>query len=337
MTEPHAAQTRVFSGIQPSGQLNIGHYMGAIRHWLALQKTHDCLFCIVDLHTLTAPCPPDVRQAHCYDLIAHYLACGIDPEKSPLFLQSHVPAHSQLTWILTCLTHMGELSRMTQFKEKSGRDTKPVNVGLFNYPMLMAADILLYQTHLVPVGEDQKQHLELARQLATRFNKNYGRVFILPKAMIAKQGSRIMRLQDPTQKMSKSDPNLNNTITLQDPPDRIVKKIKRAVTDSHTTIRVAPDRAGMTNLLTLFSEITHQSIQQLESHYVGKNYSVFKQDLADALIHALAPMQERFQHIRPDTQKLDQYLNRGAEKACVIANQTLDRVHQVLGLIAKRP
>ncbi len=328
-------KTRLFSGIQPSGKLNIGHYIGAIQHWVALQNQHHCFFCIVNLHTITVAQDPNILQEHCYDLAALYLACGIDPKQSTIFIQSHVAAHSQLAWILTCLTHMGELSRMTQFKDKSQQHSQHINAGLFCYPVLMAADILLYQTNLIPVGEDQQQHLELARQLANRFNQHYDKAFTVPKAYIAKYGNRIMRLQDPTKKMSKSDTNSRNTIELLDSPDIILKKIKRAVTDSGSEIRYMPDKPGISNLLTIFAQVTQQPIEQLEKQYRDQKYSIFKQDLADSIIERLVPIQEAFHLIRSDTQQLDTLLQRGASEAELIANQTLSRVQLALGLLTR--
>lgn len=325
----------LFSGIQPSGQLNIGGYVGAMKPWLALQDEYDCLFCLVDLHTMTVRQDPMLFRNQCYDLFALYLACGLDPEKNTLFVQSHVPAHAELAWILSCFTNMGELSRMTQFKDKSQKQVGNINVGLFTYPVLMAADILLYGTKLVPVGEDQKQHLELARDLAQRFNHYYGEVFSVPEAHIPQIGARIMALQDPTKKMSKSDDNPANSIGLLDPPDVIRKKLKRAVTDSDAEVRYHADKPGVSNLLTLYTVATGETVAALESRYAGQGYGAFKQDLAEVIVHLLAPIQQEYQALREDENYLHALLKSGAERALVRAVPVLQKVQEALGLITR--
>ncbi len=325
---------RLLSGIQPTGILNIGNYLGAIKQWLGLQNNYQCLFTIVDLHALTVKQDPKVLQERCYDLAALYLACGIDPTQSILFIQSHVPQHTALSWILCCNTYMGELSRMTQFKDKSKQHQNNINAGLFNYPVLQAADILLYQTNLVPVGSDQKQHLELCRDLALRFNQNYSEVFVLPEPMIPQSGSRIMNLQEPAKKMSKSDPVLSGVLALLDPPKVIIKKVKRAVTDSDAAVSFdTENKPGISNLLTLFSKVTDQSIESLEKTYTNLGYGQFKSDLADAIVALLEPIQERFIELRADQSALDGILFDGASKARHIAQNTIKKVYNSLGFI----
>lgn len=308
----------VLSGAQPSGQLTIGNYMGALRQWVRMQDDYDCLYCIVDLHAITVRQDPQALRAACLDAAALYLAVGIDPGKSTVFLQSHVPQHAELGWILNCYTQMGELSRMTQFKDKAQRFENNVNVGLFGYPVLMAADILLYQANQVPVGNDQKQHLELTRDVAYRFNTLYGDVFTMPEPFIPEQGARIMSLQEPTKKMSKSDDNENNRIGLLEDPKAIVKKIKRAVTDSEEPPVVRFDidnKPGVSNLLTLMHGATGQSIVELERHFEGKMYGHLKSETADAVLAMLTPVQERFTALRQDEAHLLGILQQGAEKA----------------------
>lgn len=324
----------LFSGIQPTGNLNIANYIGAIKHWVNLQTQYDCLFALVDLHAITVRQDPDVLRNHCYDLLSLYIACGIDPEKNTLFAQSHVSAHSELAWVLTCFTQMGELNRMTQFKDKSQKHPKNINAGLYAYPVLMAADILSYSTQLVPVGGDQKQHLELARNIAQRFNNIYGDVFVVPEPYIPPVGARIMGLQAPNKKMSKSDTHESNYIALLDPPDKVRKKIKRAVTDSGSDIVYDANRPGISNLLTLYSSIADVPIKDLEARYVGKGYGVFKADVAEAVVEFLAPMQAKFHEIRDDKIYLHGILKRGAEDARIRAQPILKRVHEVMGFIA---
>lgn len=328
----------VLSGAQPSGQLTIGNYMGALRQWVRMQDDYDCLYCIVDLHAITVRQDPQALRAACLDAAALYLALGIDPGKSTVFLQSHVPQHAELGWILNCYTQMGELSRMTQFKDKAQRFENNVNVGLFGYPVLMAADILLYQANQVPVGNDQKQHLELTRDVAYRFNTLYGDVFTMPEPFIPEQGARIMSLQEPTKKMSKSDDNENNRIGLLEDPKAIVKKIKRAVTDSEEPPVVRFDidnKPGVSNLLTLMHGATGQSIVELERHFEGKMYGHLKSETADAVLAMLTPVQERFTALRQDEAHLLGILQQGAEKARERAEKTLKAVYDVIGFVPK--
>ena len=327
----------LFSGIQPTGNLMIGNYIGAIKNWVNRQDDYDCIFALVDLHAVTVRLDPIVFRQRCYDFIALYIACGLDPERSLIIAQSHVPEHTELGWILNCYTFMGELNRMTQFKDKSKKNTDNINAGLFDYPVLMAADILLYQTNLVPVGGDQKQHLELTRDLAIRFNNVFPGIFTVPEPYIPEKtaGGRIMGLQDPSAKMSKTDPNEQNFVALLDAPEVIIKKLKRAVTDSGSEIRCADDKPGITNLLTLLSVITDKPISTLEQHYVGSGYGQFKQDVADAVVEFLKPIQARYQEIRADEKKLQQQLRTAAEQARERAQKTLRRVHEVIGFIPR--
>ena len=328
----------VLSGAQPSGQLSIGNYMGALRQWVSMQDDYDCLYCIVDLHAITVRQDPQALRKACLDAAALYLAVGIDPNKSTVFIQSHVPQHAELGWILNCYTQMGELSRMTQFKDKSQRYENNVNVGLFGYPVLMAADILLYQANQVPVGHDQKQHLELTRDVAYRFNTLYGDIFTMPDPFIPDQGARVMSLQDPTKKMSKSDDNQNNVIGLLEDIKSITKKIKRAVTDSQEPPLVRYDVAekpGVSNLLTLMHGATGRPISGLESHFEGKMYGHLKGETADAVVALLEPIQQRFHALREDESHLLTVLHQGAEKARLRAEKTLARVYDAIGLLPK--
>jgi tryptophanyl-tRNA synthetase len=324
----------LLSGIQPTGKLHIGHYLGAIKNWFSLQDTHQCLFMLVDLHAITIRQDPNEFKKNCYNLLALYLALGLDPQKSLIFLQSHVSQHSQLAWILNCYTYMGELSRMTQFKDKSKQHEQNINVGLFSYPTLMAADILLYDTNLVPVGADQKQHIEITRDIAMRFNNIYGNIFTIPKPYIPELGARVMSLQDPNKKMSKSDSLDENLINLLDTPEKIAKKIKRAVTDSGSEVRFdLAEKPGVANLLTIFSLVTGKTISDLEKDYVGSGYGKFKNDLAEAVNAFLAPIQLRFREIRADESQLQTILHANATKAKVLAAKTLKKVSEVLGFI----
>lgn len=324
----------VLSGIQPSGKLNIAHYIGAIKNWVKLQSDYDCLYALVDLHAITVRQDPKILHEYCLENLTLYIACGIDPEKNLLFVQSHVPAHTQLAWVLNCFTHMGELNRMTQFKDKAKRHEANVNVGLFDYPVLMAADILLYNANLVPVGEDQTQHLELTRDLAMRFNNIYGNIFTIPEMFPATIGGRIMSLQDPEKKMSKSDVNESSYLTLLDSPEVIRQKMKRAVTDSGKEVIYDEEtKPGIANLLTLFSAITNKPIKQLEQQYHDAGYGKFKNDLAEALVEFLAPIQKRYHEIRHDEAYLHKVLKRGADGANERANATLEKVHKAIGFI----
>ncbi len=326
----------LFSGIQPSGSLMLGNYTGVIKHWLNFQDDYQCYFSLVDLHTLTVKQDPLTFRNRCYDFLALYLACGIDPEKNILFVQSHVPAHAELAWILNCHAYMGELNRMTQFKDKSSRFSQNINVGLFDYPILMAADILLYESNLVPVGDDQKQHLELTRDLAIRMNNLYGDIFTIPEPFIPSVGGRIMGLQDPSKKMSKTDENEQNYIALLDPPATIRKKIQRAVTDSGSEIKYVPEKPGISNLLLLYSIICQQSIDTLETHFQGRGYGDLKKEIAEALVEFLVPIQEKYSQWRNDLEKLHKILNHGASVASQKAGQTLEKLQEAVGFIPKK-
>lgn len=329
-----ATKPVMFSGIQPSGNLLIGHYIGAIRQWVELQSQYDCLFSLVDMHTITVKQDPKQLRERCYECAALYIACGIDPEKNIIFLQSHVPAHAELAWILNCYTYMGELQRMTQFKDKSQRHATNVNAGLFDYPVLMAADILLYNTNLVPVGEDQKQHLELTRDIAIRFNNLYGEIFTVPEPYIPAMGARIMSLLEPTKKMSKSDSNPNNYIALLDTPETILNKLKRAVTDSESEIRFdVKNKPGVSNLLNIIAVLSNQTIPQLEQYYQGKGYSALKTDAAETMIEFLKPVQTRYHELRADDQQLRDILQRGAEQARHRADKILTKAQEAIGFV----
>lgn len=321
----------IFSGIQPSGTITLGNYLGALKHFVDLQENNQCYFCIVDEHAITVPQDPKQLQKNIRNLAALYIAVGIDPERSTLFIQSEVPAHAQLGWVMQCISYIGELERMTQFKDKSaGKDA--VSAGLLTYPPLMVADILLYNTDIVPVGEDQKQHLELTRDLAERFNKKYNEIFTIPEVSIPKVGSRIMSLQDPTKKMSKSDSNTKAFISMLDEEKQIEKKIKSAVTDSEGIIKFDKDnKAGVSNLLTIYSICSNQSIEDLEKKYEGKGYGEFKADVAEAVINTIKPIQERYYNLL-ESEKLDQYLDLGAEKANAVASKMMKKVEKAMGL-----
>ncbi|QTF06845.1 tryptophan--tRNA ligase [Brenneria izadpanahii] len=328
----------VFSGAQPSGELTIGNYMGALRQWVNMQDDYDCIYCIVDLHAITVRQDAQQLRKATLDTLALYLACGIDPQKSTIFVQSHVPEHTQLSWVLNCYTYFGELSRMTQFKDKSSRYAENINAGLFDYPVLMAADILLYQTAQVPVGEDQKQHLELSRDIAQRFNTLYGDIFKVPEPFIPKSGARVMSLLEPTKKMSKSDDNRNNVIGLLEDPKSVVKKIKRAVTDSDEPPVVRYDvvnKAGVSNLLDILSAVTGKTIADLEQEFSGQMYGHLKGAVADAVSGMLSELQERYHRFRDDEALLQQIMREGAEKASARAQLTLKKVYEAVGFVGR--
>ena len=322
---------RIFSGAQPTGNVHLGNYLGALRNWVALQHEYESLFCIVNLHALTVPQDSKLLAEKTRELARIYLAVGIDPELSTVFVQSDVPEHAELTWVLNCVARMSELERMTQYKEKARKQQENVSVGLFDYPVLMAADILLYQTDLVPVGEDQKQHLELTRDLAIRLNRDYGETFRVPEPYIPKAGSRIMSLSDPLKKMSKSDDDPNGCVMLLDEPDTIQRKFKRAVTDSGTDIKFDPSRPAISNLLEIYHLITNKSQGEVEEEFAGKGYAQLKGQLADATIEFLKPVQKRVQEISDE--ELDKILNRGREKASKVAKVTLAEVFKNVGLV----
>ncbi|STR28521.1 tryptophanyl-tRNA synthetase [Helicobacter pylori] len=322
---------RVFSGIQPTGQIHLGNYLGAIKHWVEMQDEYENLFCVVNSHAITLPIEPVFLKSQTYELVKLLLACGIDPNQSGLFIQSEVDEHPALAWLLNCQVSMGEMQRMTQFKDKSLKNPKSVNVGLFNYPILMASDILLYQSDLVPVGEDQKQHLELTRNIAEKFNRDFGNCFKVPEPLIAKVGARVMGLDDPKVKMSKSHQGANHAIFLLDEPDIIVKKIKKAATDSIGVIAFDETREGIFNLLNIYMLLSDESPEKIEERFKNKGYGDFKKELAEVMIQALKPIQERYQEISDDEVKA--VLNCGAEKARPLARATYQKAKELMGLV----
>lgn len=326
----------LFSAIQPSGILTIGNYLGALRNFKKLQDDYNGIFSLADLHTLTVKQDPQVLRKNTYELAALYLACGIDPEKSVLFAQSHVPAHTELAWVLNTIAYPGELSRMTQFKDKSKKHEDNINMGLMDYPVLMAADILLYQTELVPIGADQKQHLELARDLAIRFNNRFGETFKVPEGYIGKTGARVMSLAEPERKMSKSDANLNAFISMDDDTDTIIRKFKRAVTDSDNRIICAPDKPGITNLLTIYSLFANVSIEEAEKEFEGKGYGEFKIKVGEAVATVLEPIRQEKNRLLSDKAYIDDVLAKGADSAARLAYRTLNKVYKKVGLVPRK-
>src|SRR6185295_7455946 len=321
---------RIFSGAQPTGNVHLGNYLGALRNWVALQHEYESFFCIVNLHAITLPQNPALLAEKTRDLARIYLAVGIDPQVSTVFIQSHVKEHAELTWVLNCVARMSELERMTQYKDKARKQQENISIAVFDYPVLMASDILLYHTDLVPVGDDQRQHLELTRDLAIRFNRDYGETFKVPDAYIPKVGARIMSLSDPTKKMSKSDDDPNGCVLLMDDADAIVKKFKRAVTDSGTEIRFDESRPAIHNLLEIYHLITAKPAQEVEEHFAGKGYAQLKGDLADATVEFLRPIQQRVRETSDE--QLDAILARGRDKAQQIASVTLAEVFERTGL-----
>ena len=321
---------RIFSGTQPTGNLHLGNYLGALKNWVELQYEYESFFCIVNLHALTVPQDPKLLLEKTRDLARVYLAVGIDPQVSTIFIQSDVPEHAELTWVLNCVVRMSELERMTQYKDKAKKQQENVRVGLFDYPVLMASDILLYHTDLVPVGEDQKQHLELTRDLAIRFNRDYGETFKVPDAFIPKMGARIMSLSDPQRKMSKSDEDVNGRVLLMDDADTVQRKFKRAVTDSGTEIRFDASRPAINNLLEIYHVITGKPQAEVEEHFAGKGYAQLKGDLAEVTVEFLRPFQQRVREITDE--RLDDLLEQGRDKARKIAKATLAQVYQRTGI-----
>lgn len=326
----------IFSGAQPSGKMTLGNYLGAIKNWTELQESYDCYYSIVDLHAITVPQDPKILRANTIELLAQYLACGLDPEKNTIFIQSHVKEHVELMWILNTMTYMGELSRMTQFKDKSQKSEANLNAGLFTYPVLMAADILLYQADLVPVGDDQKQHLELSRDLANRFNNRFSPTFVVPDGYYPKGGARVMSLQEPTKKMSKSDSNENAFILLADDSDAIKRKIKRSVTDSLGVVKYTDEQPGIKNLIDIYSNLSKKSVEEIVNMYEGKGYGIFKDDVAEVVSESLRPIREKYNELLNNKDYLEKVYTMGAEKAEKQARKTLRKVYKKVGLIERR-
>ena len=327
------AKKRVLSCIQPSGLLTLGNYLGALKNWAAMQEEFDCTFAVADLHAITVRQEPAKFRSQIYSTFAILLALGIDPEKNTVFIQSQVPEHTALSWLLSCYTQFGEMSRMTQFKDKSQKHPDNINVGLFSYPVLMAADILLYQSDLVPVGADQKQHLEIARDIAIRFNNIYGDVFTVPDAYIPKAGARVKSLQDPSKKMSKSDDNANAWVAILDSKDDIIRKFKRAVTDSDNEIRMSEDKPGISNLITIYSAVTGKTTDEVENEFSGKGYGEFKLAVGEAVADTLAPIKQKHDEIIKDKKMLEQLYRQGAEKAEHIARKTYFKAMKKVGFV----
>ena len=324
----------ILSGIQATGNLTLGNYIGALKNFVKMQDEYDCYYMIANLHALTVRREPEELRENTLKIIATYIAAGIDPDKSCIFLQSQVPEHSELSWVLNCYTYMGELNRMTQFKDKSEKHADNINSGLFTYPVLMAADILLYNPNLVPTGQDQKQHLEITRNIAERFNNIYGKTFEIPEPYIPKVGARIMGLQDPTSKMSKSTDNPNDSIFLIDTPEQIIKKIKKAVTDSEGIVRFdIENKPGISNLMEIYSILENKSLEEIEKEFEGQNYGVFKQKVADSIIKALEPFHKKYNELMENPKYLEEICEKGAKKAGVIASKTLKEVYNKIGII----
>ncbi len=332
---PNEKKKIILSGIQPTGVFTLGNYIGAIKNWVKLQEEYDCAYMIADMHSLTVRQDPKKLREQILSAFAIVLACGIDPKKSLTFMQSHVHQHAELSWILSCNTQFGELSRMTQFKDKSAKHADNINAGLFTYPSLMAADILLYQADLVPVGADQKQHLELARNVAIRFNNNYGNTFTVPDGYIPKAGAKVMSLSDPTKKMSKSDSNPNSFITILDKPEVIVKKFKKAVTDSEASVRMGEGKDGINNLITIYSVVTNKTVDEIEKEFDSKGYGYFKNAVGEAVAEHLRPVRENYERLINDKAYLTEAYKRGAETASKFADRTLQKVYKKVGFIAK--
>ena len=323
----------IYSAIQPSGMLTLGNYLGALRNWVMLQNEYDCIYTVADLHAITVRQQTPAFRKQILETYALLIAVGVDPEKSLLFIQSHVAAHSQLSWILSCYTQFGELSRMTQFKDKSAKHADNVNAGLFTYPSLMAADILLYKADLVPVGADQKQHLEITRDIAARFNNIYGEVFTIPEGFIPKVGARVMSLQDPTKKMSKSDENVNSWVAIIDKPEDIMRKFKRAVTDSESEVAFREGKDGVNNLMGIYSAITGKTLEAVTEEFAGKGYGDFKNDVGEAVVEELRPVREKFDDLMKNKDFLQETWREGAVEAEKIANKTLSKVMKKIGFI----
>ena len=326
---------RILTGLQPTGVITLGNYIGAIRNWKKMQEDYDCAYFIADLHSLTVrQDPADIRK-RARDLYILYVAAGLDPEKNCIYYQSHVGAHAELSWILNCFTYMGELNRMTQFKDKAAKHSDNINAGLYTYPVLMAADILLYQADVVPVGADQKQHLEITRDIANRFNSIYGDVFTVPEPYIGKATAKIMSLQDPTKKMSKSDENPNASILLMDDPDTIMRKFKRAVTDSDAQVIYKEDKPGIMNLINIYSSITGKSVEEVEKEFDGKGYGDFKMAVGESVVNKLKPLQDRFYDLQKNKDYINSCIKENDEKAAYFANKTLRKAQKKVGLLER--
>lgn len=326
---------RIVSGVKPSGEVTLGNYLGALQNWVKMQDEYDCFYFLADLHAITVMQDPKELRKNTLEILAQYMACGLDPEKSTLFIQSHVSAHTELGWVLDTMSYMGELSRMTQYKEKSQKSEMNLNAGLFTYPSLMAADILLYQADCVPVGEDQKQHLELTRNLAQRFNQRYSDTFKVPEGFIPKHAARVMSLQDPTKKMSKSEENANHFILLKDDPDTIRRKFKRAVTDSVGIVQLNDEQLAIKNLLTIYSALSGKSVDEIVLAYEGKGYGDFKADLGEVVVDHLAPIQARFKDLMNNKDYLEEVYTKGAETASKVAYKTLNKVYKKVGFVPR--
>ena len=325
----------IFSATQPSGKITLGNYLGALRNWVALQEDYNALYCVADEHAITVRQDPAALRRQTLELYAQFIACGLDPEKSIIFIQSQVPQHAELAWVLNCYTMYGELSRMTQFKDKSAAHADNVNAGLFTYPSLMAADILLYQADLVPVGEDQRQHVELTRNIAQRFNSVYGDVFTMPEAYIPKVAARVMSLSEPEKKMSKSSPNENSYILVMDKPEVILRKFKRAVTDSEGGIYRSPAKPGVSNLIEIYAAVTGKTPEAVEEAFSGQGYGAFKPAVGEAVVEALRPIREETERLLADKAYLESLYRQGAEKAAAIASRTLRKVHKKVGFVPR--
>ncbi|MBQ9298139.1 MAG: tryptophan--tRNA ligase [Clostridia bacterium] len=325
---------RVLSGIQATGKLTLGNYLGALNTWVKMQEEYECYYMIADLHTLTVRREAEELRKNTLNLIAMYIAAGLDPENNTIFIQSHIPAHSELSWILGCYTYMGELNRMTQFKDKSAKHADNINSGLFTYPVLMAADILIYNADYVPVGEDQRQHLELTRDIAERFNSIYGETFVIPEGYTKKEGARIMGLQNPEAKMSKSSTNPNDVIFLEDEPEVIMKKFKKAVTDSEGIVKYNPEtKPGISNLMEIYSVITGKTKEEIEKEFEGQGYGFFKEAVGKAVVEKLKPVQEKYKELQENPEYLENIYRKGAEQARIIATKTIEDVKRKVGLV----
>ncbi len=336
MIMENEAKKRIFSGIKPTGELHLGSYLGAIKNWVSLQDEYDCVYCIVDMHAITVRQDPAILRKRTLNLLAQYIACGLDPNKNIMFIQSHVPAHAELAWVLNCFTMVGELNRMTQFKDKSKKNKDNINAGLYDYPVLMASDILLYQANLVPVGDDQKQHVELCRDVASRFNGVYGDVLTIPEPFIPKIGARIMSLSDPESKMSKSEEDPTGTIDLLDEPNIILSKFKKAVTDSETCVKYDPkNKKGVSNLMSIYSASTGKTFKEIEAEFEGKGYGAFKPAVGEAVVELLRPIREKATQLLSDKAYLEGIYKDGAQKASALAARTLTKVYKKVGFVAK--